>query len=129
MYNSFTKFGFFVMFFLIFCWISYLYGSNIVFSFDKIEGIAEIKNVSNNKINFTYYHQELNKEINSSTKVKRVSQAKKIQNKGKWPIFYSKNFPNKASFIGVSKDPGFSSFIVILISALPLIFFKNFNFE
>ncbi len=123
------KVGFFITFCSIFCWISYLYGSNIVFSFDKIQGIAEIKNVSNNKINFTYYHQELNKEINSSKGVKSVSLAKKIQNKGKWPIFYSKNFPNKASFIGVNMDPGFSSFILILISALPLIFFKNFDLE
>lgn len=128
--NRLKKIGFFFCFFLPFLWAVYDSGPNIIFSYDKTKGEATIIQIRNSCVEFEYFHEFKNKKIKLNYKQRNIKKIEQLKNKAKWEILYSKNFPKRVSIVDIDTPPvGLPSFIFILIFALPLIFFKNFDFD
>lgn len=101
---------------------------DVIFYMDQIDGIAKIISIDKyGQIHYSYFHEVEKKEINGIHDPDSFKRIKKLKNHKQWKIIYSKKFPNRVAFIGVSNKPGLVGFSIILFFSLPILFFKNYE--
>lgn len=124
MNNIENKIFFFLVYLVIFIGISFYYGPSIVFYFDQTNGDAVITSKKGNIIYLEYFHNEKNKKFKMYYKCENLEIQEIIPNK-KVEILYSKSFPSCIAFLNCGDTPDLSKLIIIIISLIPLIFYKN----
>jgi len=127
--DFFFRINMFLMFFLPFCWVVYNYGPNLVFYFDQTTGVAKMKSIGEKRVDFTYYHAHLMKDIKLVKRIGNLKKTKKLKSKKEWDIVYSKFFPNLVSIVGIDPKPGPGIVIFMLFFFLPLFFTHKFSDE
>ncbi len=110
-----------------FCWFLYSVGPNVVFYFDKIEGVGFITNINKQgELEFYYKHKVLNKKVELISGCYKKEKLRVIAEQEDVDILYSRYFPEMVVLIDYDQQPDFIlSLLLILIWTIPMFFYKE----
>lgn len=124
MTNSNDKLALFFIYVLIFLSLIYWYGPSVVFYFDQTQGEGKITSIIGNRIYLEYFHNNKNKRIKIFYKDKETEDWG-FQPNMKVKILYSNRYPSCVAFLNYGDRPDLSNLIILIFSAIPIVFYKN----